>query len=99
MRPTGEPAIEVTGALVNGSVAVLLLAASVDDPRLERWVGDLSTRYGQVTPRTPHGQTTWQWVRRQRMIRVTTRVETSGRVVSVSLVDGPLLDSLDGGAP
>lgn len=99
MRPAGEPAIEVTGSLVDGSVAVLLLAASVDDARLERWVGDLSARYGRVTPRTPHGQTSWQWVRRQRMIRVTTRIEASGRVVSVSLVDGPLLDGLDGGAP
>jgi hypothetical protein len=33
------------------------------------------------------------------MIRITTRVEASGRVVSVSLVDGPLLDGLDGGTP
>jgi hypothetical protein len=99
MRPTGEPAIEVTGSLVGGSVAVLLLAASVDDARLQRWVGDLSARYGRVTPQTPNGQSSWQWVRRQRMIRVTARAQPSGLVVSVSLVDGPLLDGLDGGAP
>jgi hypothetical protein len=39
----------------------------------------------------------WQWVRERRMIRVTTRIERSNRVVSVSLVDGVTLDSLGGG--
>jgi len=96
-HPKGEPTLTVTGSLVEGSAAVLLLAAPMDEARLRRWVADLSTRYGEVTPRAANGQLTWQWVRQRRMIRLTTRIEGEGRMVSVSLVDGPLLDGLNGG--
>jgi hypothetical protein len=96
-HPEGEPALTVTGSLVDGSAAVLLLAAPVDEARLRRWVTDLSTRYGEVSPRARHGQLTWQWVRQRRMIRLTTRTEGETRMVSVSLVDGPLLDGLNRG--
>jgi hypothetical protein len=37
------------------------------------------------------------WVQERRMIRVTTRIERGSRVVSVSLVDGVILDNLGGG--
>jgi hypothetical protein len=94
-HPEGEPALTVTGSLVDGSAAVLLVAAPVDEARLRRWVADLSTRYGDVTPRAANGQRMWQWVRQQRMIRLTTRLEGANRMVSVSLVDGPLLDGLN----
>jgi len=96
-HPEGEPALTVTGSLVDGSAAVLLVAAPVDEARLRRWVADLSTRYGEVAPQASHGQLTWQWVRQRRMIRLTTRTEGETRMVSVSLVDGPLLDGLNRG--
>ena len=95
-RPsTGE--YTLTGSLVGGTTAVLLIVGEVDDVELGRWVDDLSTKYGRVTARLANTQAMWQWVRDRRMIRVTTRIERGSRVVSVSLVDGITLDSLGGG--
>jgi hypothetical protein len=62
---------------------------------MAQWLADLSARYGTVEPRRTQGQATWQWVRQRQMIRLTTRLENGHRVVSVSLMDGPLLDGLD----
>lgn len=93
----GEGEYTLTGSLVAGSTAVLLIVGDVDDPQLGRWVEDLSARYGQVSARLANTQAMWQWVRERRMIRVTTRIERGNRVVSVSLVDGIILDGLGGG--
>jgi hypothetical protein len=87
----------LTGSLVAGTTAVLLIGGEVDDAELGGWVDDLSTKYGRVTARLANTQAMWQWVRDRRMIRVTTRIERGTRVVSVSLVDGITLDSLGGG--
>jgi hypothetical protein len=97
INPAGEGEYTVTGSLVAGSTAVLLIVGDVDDPQLGRWVDDLSSRYGQVSARLANTQAMWQWVRERRMIRVTTRIEGGVRVVSVSLVDGIILDGLGGG--
>ena len=93
----GEGEFTLTGSVVNGAVAVLLITGDTDDPQLNRWVEDLSGRYGQVAARLANTQAMWQWVRERRMIRVTTRIERGVRVVSVSLVDGVILDGLGGG--
>lgn len=87
--------VTVTGSLLEGAAAVLLVAASLDGDAGAAWLRDLATRYGDVAPRQRHGQTSWQWVRRGRMIRLTTRPEAGRHLVSVSLVDGHLLDALD----
>jgi hypothetical protein len=89
----------VTGSLISGAAAILLLSAPAPDAEVSQWIADLSARYGQVDPHRAQGQETWQWVRRRQMIRLTTRLEQGRRVVSVSLVDGPLLDGLDKKAP
>lgn len=97
INPTGEGQYTLTGSLVGGTTAVLLIASDVDDAQLDRWVDDLSGRYGRVTARLANTQAMWQWVRERRMIRITTRIERGTRVVSVSLVDGIILDGLGGG--
>lgn len=97
INPDGEGDYQLTGSMVSGTTAVLLIVGDVDDPRLDRWVQDLSSRYGQVSARLANTQAMWQWVRERRMIRVTTRIERGSRVVSVSLVDGVILDNLGGG--
>jgi hypothetical protein len=89
----------LTGSLISGAAAILLLSAPAPDAEVSQWIADLSARYGQVDPHRAQGQETWQWVRRRQMIRLTTRLEQGRRVVSVSLVDGPLLDGLDKKAP
>jgi len=88
---------QVTGSVVGGTAAVLLISGEVNDSALGRWVDDLSAKYGKVTARLANTQAMWQWVRQRRMIRITTRIERSTRVASVSLVDGVTLDSLGGG--
>jgi hypothetical protein len=97
INPNGEGEYQLTGSLVGGTTAVLLIVGDVDDPQLGQWVEDLSARYGQVSARLANTQAMWQWVRERRMIRVTTRIEQGTRVVSVSLVDGVILDNLGGG--
>jgi hypothetical protein len=87
--------MSVTGSLISGAAAILLLSAPVPEAEVTQWIADLSARYGQVDPHLAQGQETWQWVRRRQMIRLTTRMEQGRRVVSISLVDGPLLDGLD----
>jgi len=97
INPNGEGEYKLTGSLVSGTSAVLLIVGDVEDPELRGWVEDLSSRYGQVSARLANTQAMWQWVRERRMIRVTTRIEGGTRVVSVSLVDGIILDNLGGG--
>jgi hypothetical protein len=97
VNPNGAGEYKLTGSLVGGTAAVLLIVGDVDDVQLGQWVDDLSKRYGQVAARLANTQAMWQWVRDRRMIRVTTRIESGTRVVSVSLVDGIILDSLGGG--
>jgi hypothetical protein len=93
----GGAEFKLTGSVVGGTTAVLLISGPVDDADLNRWVDDLSTKYGRVTARLANTQAMWEWVRARRMIRVTTRIERSTRVASVSLVDGITLDGLGGG--
>ncbi len=95
--PPRAGGFDLIGSVIDGSVAVLLFSTPTDDVTLAAWVEDLAHRFGRVEPRRSHSVEVWQWTRRQRMIRVTTRHEGGTRYVSVSLVDGPLLDSLDGG--
>ena len=97
LNAEGGGQLQVTGSVVGGTTAVLLISGEVDDPALSRWVDDLSAKYGKVTARLANTQAMWQWVRQRRMIRITTRIERSTRVASVSLVDGVTLDSLGGG--
>jgi hypothetical protein len=97
IKADGGGQFQVTGSVVSGTTAILLISGQVDDPGLNRWVDELSAKYGKVTARLANTQAMWQWVRERRMIRITTRIERSNRVASVSLVDGVTLDSLGGG--
>ena len=93
--PSEAGALTLTASHVDSRLAILLLAGPVDREALAVWRERLQTVYGSVAPRTDHGQETWQWIRRRQMLRLTTRLEAGNQVVSVSLIDGPLLDGLD----
>lgn len=86
--------LSLTAALVDGALAILVIRGPLGEAGLERWRSDLEAHYGSVTPTSEHGQETWQWIRQRRMLRLTTRREAGARIVSVTLVDGPLLDGL-----
>lgn len=93
--PSAAGILSLTASHVDGRLAILLLAGPVDREAIAVWRERLQTVYGSVAPRTDHGQETWQWIRRRQMLRLTTRLEAGRRVVSVSLIDGPLLDGLN----
>ncbi len=84
----------LTAALVDGHLAILVLRGALGEEGLTVWYRALASRFGWVTSTHDRGQDTWQWVRRGQMIRLTTREDRGARMVSVTLVDGPLLDGL-----
>jgi hypothetical protein len=95
IAPPGEPVLAVTGSLINDTLAILLVSGTVSDADLQRWEAGLAAVVGPPSLKRANGQLTWQWVKRRKMIRITTRVEGTTRVASVSLVDGIVLDNLD----
>ena len=52
----------------------------------------LERSYGVVGASVQGGQWMLQWIRRGRMLRLTWRAESGGKIASVSLVDGRVLD-------
>jgi hypothetical protein len=96
LAPAGEPRLDLIASLVRDSVAVLLLSGTVAENDLRRWRTALEAEVGPAAVRQVQGQTVWQWVRARKMIRITSRAERGTRTVSVSLVDGVLLDGLGG---
>jgi hypothetical protein len=94
IRPRGLGELNIIGSMINGTAAVLLIEGNVDDVLLTRWVDNLASSYGRVPARLANSQAMWQWTRARKMIRVTTRIDQGQRLVSVSLVDGPILDAL-----
>ena len=77
---------------VNGVASVITISAAVEADRLARWREAVERRYGRVEASVQGSQWMMQWVRRGRMLRLTWRTERGGRMASVSLVDGRVLD-------
>ena len=77
---------------IDSVAGVMTLSGIVLPAQLDRWRYTLQERYGLVGKRVQGTQSMLQWVRRGRMIRLTWRLEAGGKVASVSLVDGRVLD-------
>ena len=84
--------VDVWVSAVDSAAAVITLSGTMNQDQLEQWRDILQTRYGKVEARVQGSQRMLQWVRRGRMLRLTWRLESSGKVASVSLVDGRVLD-------
>ena len=84
--------IDVWISAVDSLAGVITLSGNVPSDRLDFWRRALLDRYGSVSPKVQGSQSMLQWVRRGRMLRLTWRLESGGRVASVSLVDGHVLD-------
>lgn len=80
-------------AAMDGASGVLTLSGPAEDETLGRWRDTLVAHYGLVPVRVQGTQSMMQWVRRGRMLRLTWRVERGTTTVSVSLVDGRVLDA------
>ena len=84
--------IEVWVSAIDSMAGVITLSGVVAPDRLDFWRRALLDRYGVVGAKVQGSQSMLQWVRRGRMLRLTWRLEAGGRVASVSLVDGHVLD-------
>jgi hypothetical protein len=84
--------IEVWVSAIDSVAGVITLSGVVPSDRLDFWRRALLDRYGVVGAKVQGSQSMLQWVRRGRMLRLTWRLEAAGRVASVSLVDGHVLD-------
>jgi hypothetical protein len=84
--------VEVWVSAIDSAAGVITLSTMVAPDQLEGLLQDLQDRYGRVGQKVQGAQRMLQWVRRGRMLRLTWRLEKKGRVASVSLVDGRVLD-------
>ena len=84
--------VAVWVSAMDSLAGVITLSGVVAPGQLEHWRETLEGSYGRVGSRIQGAQWMLQWVRRGRMIRLTWRLERAGKVASVSLVDGHVLD-------
>jgi len=87
------PKVDLWVSAIDSLAGVMTLSGQVDSTQLEDWRRALTDQYGMVPIRVQGTQRMLQWVRRGRMIRLTWRLEGGGKVASVSLVDGHVLDN------
>jgi hypothetical protein len=85
--------IDVWVSAIDSMAGVITLSGVVAPNRLDFWRRALLDRYGEVGAKVQGSQSMLQWVRRGRMLRLTWRLEAGGKVASVSLVDGRVLDN------
>jgi hypothetical protein len=84
--------LDVWISAIDSVAGVIILSRAIAPDHLEQWRLALQQRYGVVGKHVQGIQSMQQWVRRGRMLRLTWRAEAGGRVASVSLVDGHVLD-------
>jgi hypothetical protein len=90
--PGSAAPVELWLSAMDSLAGIITFKHAGTSDQLERWRRDLEQRYGVVPTRVQGPQRMKQWVRRGRMIRLTWRREAEGTTVSVSLVDGRVLD-------
>lgn len=84
--------VDLWVSAIDSLAGIMTLSGMVAPAQLERWRRALQERYGRVDARLQGAQSMLQWVRRGRMLRLTWRLEAGGKIASVSLVDGHVLD-------
>jgi hypothetical protein len=84
--------IDVWISAIDSMAGVITLSGVVAPDRLDFWRRALLDHYGEVGAKVQGSQSMLQWVRRGRMLRLTWRLEAGGKIASVSLVDGHVLD-------
>ena len=85
-------AVNLWVSAVDSTAGVITLSRTVDAGLLDRWRQAIEHRYGRVDATAQGSQWMMQWVRHERMLRLTWRTERGKRTASVSLVDGRVLD-------
>jgi hypothetical protein len=85
--------VNVWVSAIDSVASVITLSSNVTADQLDRWRRLIEQRYGRVDAQVQGSQWMMQWVKRGRMLRLTWRIERGGKIASVSLVDGRVLDA------
>jgi hypothetical protein len=85
--------VEIWLSAIDSVAGVVTLSGQVAPDQLDQWRSSLETRYGQVGAKVQGPQWMMQWIRQDRMIRLTWRIDRTSKVASVALVDGAVLDA------
>jgi hypothetical protein len=85
--------VEVWLSAIDSVAGVITLSGDVAADQLDQWRSTLESHYGRVGARVQGPQWMMQWVRQDRMIRLTWRIDRTSKVASVALVDGAVLDA------
>lgn len=85
--------VDVWVSAVDSIASVIVLSGEGAGGVVDRWRRSIERRYGSVGAKVQGPQWMMQWVRQGRMLRLTWRTDRDGRPVSVSLVDGRVLDA------
>ncbi len=94
--PASPTPFDLVISLVSMRTAIILISGRTSHEVISSWIAEISARHGQPTVRSTQGQQTWQWIRHRQMLRLTARSGPGHPEVALSLIDGPLLDGLDG---
>jgi len=79
--------------MMDSVAGIITLSSDITTEQLDRWRDSIEQRYGKVGAQAQGTQRMMQWVRHGRMLRLTWRTENRQQTASVSLVDGPVLDT------
>ena len=85
--------VDVWVSAVDSVASVITLSGDGAGGQVDRWRRSIERRYGAVGAQVQGPQWMMQWVRQGRMLRLTWRTDKNRRPVSVSLVDGRVLDA------
>lgn len=87
----------VIATTVDGTAGVLLLRASIDSKGFDALREEWTARLGRPNLKHLANLDSYQWIRAGRMLKLTGRNERGRYEVTVSLVEGVVLDRLGGG--
>jgi hypothetical protein len=86
-------AVDLWISAVDSVASVITLSGEGSGGQIDRWRRSIEQRYGSVGAKVQGSQWMMQWVRQGRMLRLTWRTDLNEKPVSVSLVDGRVLDA------
>ncbi len=89
---SGRP-LDVWLSSMDSTSGILTLSGPVSGVDLDSLRAGLQRSYGSVDAKVQGSQWMMQWVRQGRMLRFTWRIERGEKILSVSLVDGRVLDA------
>ena len=93
LDPVHQEPVVLWASVIGGHAGILTLRADLGAPALEEWRRALVDSYGPAPQQRRGPIRMMQWVRGGRMLRLTWHPSPGTMEVSVSLVDGPVLDA------